>query len=57
MSCLTGCGLRGSWAPETQWAGAATPAPKGFHVMKISTSLLILYFMYMYNVYAGILVG
>lgn len=26
MSCLTGCGLRGSWALETQWAGAADRA-------------------------------
>lgn len=24
-SCLTGCGLRGSWAQETRWARAANP--------------------------------
>lgn len=26
-SCLTGCGLRGSWAQETRWAEAETPTP------------------------------
>lgn len=41
-SCLTGCGLRGSWAQETRWAEAetSTPPQPSPSCQEISTCLL-----------------